>query len=272
MPTKRIILFSVFFLTLCGAVSGQAKRQAGEIVQEMAKRFRSANTYQVAGSMNTVRSMQPYKKLTWGQALTETNLLTKQYLSFSLFFHRPNKLRFDWLSVDHKVDRNSSIWTNGKQGYSWLPRSGESDGRFVLLDHTELKMLLQDADFHESSSMASIFYAQLTGDDARAFTFDEMKETEIVREELVDGKKCFVILGTISNDPWAMWIDKSTFILRKMRLQISLTSFDEIVATGKQNLTIGEVRLVDPRMNVPIPAKVFSYRPKFRKKDIEISK
>lgn len=271
MAFQKSLLVTILVVAFCCGATCQEKRKANEIVQEMAKQFRSADTYQVSGSMKTVSDMQPYRKLTWGQALTRVRLVLSPSLTFSFYFDRPDKLRFDWLSVDHKVDRNSSIWTKGKQGYSWLPSSGQSDGRFVLLDHADLRMLLQDADFHESSSIASILYAQLTGD-ARAFTFDEMKEAEIAREEVVDGSKCFVILGTISNDPWSLWIDKSTFTLRKMRLQISLTSFDEVVATGKQNLTIGEIRLVAPKMNSAIPATVFSYRPRFRKKDIDISK
>lgn len=267
----RIVLFMISVFALCCAASGQAKSSANEIVEEMAKKFRSADTYRVSGVMRSVRNLNPYRKLTWEQALTRTKLVTNQTLSFSFYFERPSKLRFDWSSRDHHVDRNLSIWTNGTRGFSWLPSSGEADGHFVLMNLSDIKMLLQEADFNQSSSMASIFYAQLTGD-KRAFTFNEMTEAKIVREDVIDGRNCFVILGNISNDPWALWIDKSTFVLRKVRLLISLTSFDETVATGKQSLTIGEVNLTAPQMNAQIPSSVFTYKPRLRKKDIDISK
>ena len=271
MRFHKHILATILATAFCTNVNCQEELRASEIVQEMAKQFRSAKTYEVAGSLKTVLNMRPYSKLTWGQALTKERLVLSPSLQFSFFFERPNKLRFDWLSIDHRVDRPLSIWTDGIHGFSWRPSSEEKNSHFVLLNHSELKMLLQDADFNQSSSMASILFSQLTGD-ARTFAFDEMKQAEIVREEIVDGKKCYVILGTISDDPWSVWVEKSTFILLKMRLQISLNSFDDIVATGKQNLTIGEVSLTQSKLNAQLPISVFSYRPKLRKKDIDISK
>ena len=267
---QNIALVSLIVFLLSGTVDAQ-KFVAQEVVNEMANKFRGAHTYQTSGVLTTIKNFEPYKKLTWSQALTHSELLTAHSLSFSFYFERPSKLRFDWLNVNLKVNRKSVIWTDGEKHFSWLPSSGESDGRFVWGKGSSLKMLLQDADFNQSSSMASILFAQLTGDE-RAFTFNEMKDAEVVREEVIDGRTCLVILGTISKDPWALWIDKSTFVLRKMRLLISLTSFDEVVETGKQKLTIGEVRMVDPSINEPVSSRIFEYKPNVKKKDINLAK
>ncbi len=184
---QKIILFSFVAFLLDGMVDAQ-NPAAQEVVNGMSNKFLGADSYQTSGVLTTVKNLEPYKKLTWSQALTQPTLLTEHSLSFSFYFDRPNKLRFDWLSVDHKVSRMSAIWSDGRKLFSWLPSSGETNGRFVWGKESSLEMLLQEADFRQSSSMTSILFAQLTGD-KRAFLFNEMKDSEIVREEEIDGRK-----------------------------------------------------------------------------------
>jgi hypothetical protein len=270
---RKVPIIILLFLLSIGvsAIRSQTALSAEQILKKAEKRMLDAKTFQVSGVVAVVKNLKPYEKLSWGQALSLESIELTRELSFSFFYDRPDKLRFDWQNFAAGHKRASSIWSDGKKVFVWTPRTLETDGSFLLDTALDRKSALQEAEFGKSFGIATILLTQLTGDD-RSFAFGGMKEASIVREEKVSDSSCYVILGVINNDPWVIWVTRPDFRIKKARFQVSLTSFDEIVETGRQKLTIGEINFIDPKFDEKILDAVFSYKPILGKKDIDLAK
>lgn len=265
-------VFLSTFTCLIVATHGFAQEQkltADQIIQRMTDVYSSAKTYEQSGSVALVKDINEFRGRTWEDALVVNSFERVEKVSFRFHFQRPDLLRFEWTDRSSKIDRPSIIWSNTKGVYSWTTRLDEADSPFILDKEPSLKWAI-DEETRGSMSVADILYNALNGS-KEFYSFNRMKEAKVIREESISGNVCYVILGTIGNEPWALWIDKQSFVLRRYRTQISTGSFDESVRTGFMPTTLGEVNHDDIKVNSVIPKPIFDFKPEMRKGDIDIS-
>jgi len=267
----RTTILVVLSLALAGVGSGQKPTlTAAEIVQRMTSKYANLTGYQDSGTVELSKDDSFVEGLSWEQVLTSDKFQPRRVVSFSLSFVRPDKLRFEWNNLDKAANRKSVVWWNHKRIYSWLPSSVENDDMFIWYAQPSIARAIDEAG-QSSSSVLMIIHNLLTRGN-EYFSFTKMTQPKIIREETVDGNSCYVIVGNISDDPWALWIDKNSFLLRKYRMQIATGSFDESVRTGVMPVTIGEIRHHNIEINARISNSVFDFRPTLKKGDMNISR
>lgn len=267
----RILLFAAMCLLLGkGAIAQGSKLTADQIIQRMTDVYSSAKTYEETGSVSLVKDINVFKGQNWGDVLVVNNFERVEKLTFSFYFQRPNYLRFEWIDKSSKVARSSVVWSNSKGVFSWRTTLDEPDASFILDKESSLKWAI-DEETRGSMSVADLLYNALNGS-KEFYSFNKMTNAKVIREESIAGKACFVILGTIGNDPWALWIDKSSYVLRRYRTQIATGSFDESVISGFMPTTLGEFDHDDIKVNMTILKSKFSFTPTLRNGDLDISK
>ena len=217
-----------------------------------------------------VKDINVYKGKTWEEGLTVKDFERTEQVTYKFYYQRPNRLRFEWVVDQSKVTRPSVVWSDGKNAFSWRTDYSDNDDIFIWDKESSLDWAI-DEETRGSMSVADILYNALTGS-TKFYSFNKMKQTRIVRVESVAGRNCFVILGYISDDPWVLWIDKKSFVLRRYRTQFATGSFDESVITGFMPTTLGEVNHDNIQTNAPIRKSIFAFKPKLKKGDIDISK
>jgi outer membrane lipoprotein-sorting protein len=271
MKTLQSFFFAAFgLLTVAGAFGQSSDLIADQIILRMTKVYSSAKTYQETGSVSLVKDINTFKGKAWEDVLLTEDIEKVENVTFSFQYQRPSRLRFEWSDEQSKVKRPSVVWSNGESAYSWRTSYDENKDVFIWDKESSLKWAI-DEETRGSMSVADILYNALNGS-KEFYSFSEMKQARIVREELIGGHPCFVIIGYISRDPWVLWIDKENFVLRRYRMQIATGSFDESVRTGFMPATLGEVNHDNIQVDVGIPSSTFNFKPTLRKGDIDISK
>lgn len=270
MTAKDIFFCVLLVATGSGAFAQTSPLSAEEIVRKMTNNYASVNTYQDVGTVSIVKDINVYKGKSWEDVLLIQDFEKSTKVSFKSYFQRPDRFRFEWIDNQSMVTRPSVVWSDGKNAYSWRTNYDDNDDIFIWDKESTLQWAINE-ETRGSMSVADILYNMLTGS-KEFYSFNKMTLPRIAREESVAGRACYVILGYISNDPWALWIDKETFILRRYRMQIATGSFDESVNTNYMPTTLGEVNYDSVQTNLNISRLIFEFRPTLRKGDIDISK
>lgn len=277
MSVKNLamILKEILFAALClflaeGSFAQGSKLTADQIIQRMTDVYSSAKTYQDSGSVFLVKDINVFKGQNWSDVLVVNSFDRVEKVTFSFCFQRPNHLRFEWIDKATKVTRPSVVWSNSKGVFSWRTNFDEPDATFILDKESSLKWAI-DEETRGSMSVADLLYNTLNGS-KEFYSFSKMTDAKMIRKEPIAGNDCFVILGVIGHDPWALWIDKKSYVLRRYRTQIATGSFDESVITGFMPTTLGEFNHDEIKLNVAIPKSKFNFTPKLRKGDVDISK
>jgi len=261
------VVLAVILGSVLSVCSQSKKPTSDDIIRELSSRFKRYKTYQVKGTYALIKNINLFKGKSWEQALTADRLETVDKLAFTLYFERPNRLRFDWLPLDSQARRPLSVWSNGKRNFEWRSSLDEPSG-YILNDLSTLEYAIDE---NGSSGMGSLLLDQLKPGKLSVL-FSEITDPKIVRKETVDGHVCYLIFGSLRRDPWALWIDASSFILRRLRMQIAIGSFDKAVETGVRHLTLAEVGFKDVQVNDHIPTQICNYRPKLLPGDIDLTK
>lgn len=265
----KIIL--IILLMAGGSIFAQVSSfTAEQIIKKMILGLGSAKTYKNTGKVFLVKDINAFKGKQWEEVLVMRDFQKVNQVTFKSSFQRPDRVRFEWINNQSKVRRYSVVWADGKNVYSWRTDYEDDDDVFIWDRESSLKWAIEE-ETRGSMDVFDILYNGLTGS-KEYYSFNKMTQARIVREETVSGHLCYVILGYINSDPWAVWIDKRNFVLRRYRLQIATGSFDESVRTGFMPTTLGEVEYESVQTNTVIPKNVFSFRPLILKHDIDFSK
>ena len=267
---KEIFLCIVLLVASLSVLGQRQPLTADQIVEKMSANYASVDTYQDEGSVYLVKDINVFRGVPWEEVLLVQDFERLKKVTFKSYFQRPGRVRFEWIDNESRVRRYSVVWSDGQDAYSWRTDYDDNDDIFIWDNESSLKWAVEQ-ETRGSMSVFDILYSALTGS-KEYFSFIRMTQARIAREELVVGSTCYLILGYIGHDPWALWIDKETFILRRYRMQISTGTFDEAVRTGYMPTTLGEVDLVDVQTNGRIAPSTFRFRPQLRKGDIDISK
>lgn len=271
MKFLRIVFcFCVVHGFVASVHSQNSRLTAEQVIKKMVTVYSEAKTYQESGTVWLVKDINQYRGKSWEDVLAVSDFEKTKKVTFSFYYQRPGRLRFEWIDNQSKVTRRSVIWSNGKDAYSWRTDYEDNDNIFIWDRESTLKWAINE-ETRESMSVADILYNALTGN-IEFYSYSKMTQSRIVREESIGKDKCFVVLGYISRDPWVLWVDTKTFALRRYRMQIATGSFDESVRTGYMPSTLGEVNHENIKINSAVKRSVFNFKPRLQKGDIDISK
>jgi len=221
-----LVICSLFFLI--GDASGQKHSLTGEqIVRKMAAQYAVAESYQDIGVVRKIGDkdapvVQP-----------------EPAVFFKTYFDRPGRFRFEW--EDSVSSKSWSIlWSDGTDIFAkWAARGLEKQ--------KSLDMGIAGATVATLGSARIV--PTLLMRDVSGFRLTQMEKVVLVREEVFDGKDCFVVRGF---HPYGyqieLWIGKNDFLLRKEREKNDDGTFTE------------EIRS-DIKLNGSIPSEVFQYAP-----------
>ena len=221
-----LIICSLLFLI--GDAFGQGHPLTGEqIVRKMAAQYAVAESYQDIGVVRKVGEKDA------PIAHPEPAVFFKTY------FDRPGKFRFEW--EDSVSSKSWSIlWSDGTDIFAkWAARGLEKQ--------KSLDMGIAGATVATLGSariVPTLLMREVSG-----FRLTQMQKVALVREEVFDGKDCFVVRGF---HPYGyeieLYIGKRDFLLRKEREKNDDGTFTE------------EIRS-DIKVNGAIPSEVFEYAP-----------
>jgi outer membrane lipoprotein-sorting protein len=224
---KSYILTAVSaFILLSQPLQSQQALDADDIIRQMAAVYDTAKSYQDVGIVQRSSSSQP-------DVFDLEN-------SFTTFFVRPARLRFQWADIQFREPQQSNIiWSDGKDVFSYSHLMG-------LEKEESISMAVAGAT--GTSSGAAHTVTTLLMRDVSGFRITEMKGLTLLREENFEGTDCFVVRG---NHPFGfpidIWVGKNDFLLRKMRQQ-----------SGNDGDIEEEIRR-DVKLDEAIPATEFQY-------------
>lgn len=273
---RRTLNFCVGSLAIFYGViaHGQTKPNAQTIVSAMVAQYKNASSYQDSGTVSLVQAEPKFAKRFENISFQSPALNNDTLVSFKTYYARPKMFRFDWKSAMMKGPREASIWSDGKKIYEWMPSVGARDDGFTLSTSKYLTLTVDQA--ARSSAGTAFFLISMFISEASVVSFDQLltraTELALIREEPVEHDLCYVIKANLSGAPWTFWIDKQSHLLRKTRTVYSYGSFHERVEKGIRREFVAEEIHRQIRINEPVPADVFKYRPKLEAHDFDLTR
>jgi outer membrane lipoprotein-sorting protein len=263
-------------LVLCQGqvVWGQAAAPApGVIIKKMIARYASLKSYQDTGGVRLLQGNEELLEspLNSPAAPSQGN----EGVFFKTYFARPRLYRFDWSGTPEGSSRESSVWSDGRRNYCWIPNPALDAGRFFMLGGQNLSAYTSLASRHSGLGVFNV--SSLMIKDALYSSFDyELKalsDLSLLGEEVVDGESCYVIRGKAVGKPWVLWVGKNSQLLRKTRtVYVRSASFHEILKKGTAETVVGEEIHRDIKIDAPIPRAVFQYKPQLRDGDLDMTR
>jgi hypothetical protein len=236
------------------------------------KQYESASSYQDAGVLTILPKEQFLDGLDREAAPSRPDSQTA--ISFRTYFKRPRMFRFEWQSALKRSSRDSVVWFDGKNAFSWTTNSNLDEQRYLFSDEPDFYSLIEN---RISSTGGMIFtIPSLLMPNLAPYTFrdvlKDLAELDLIKEQMIEGEMCYVIKGTASTVPWLFWIGKKTHLLRKSRSLGSIGSFHERLTTGASGSFVLEETRSHIRINTLIPSYVFRFRPDLKAGDLDATR
>lgn len=261
------VITLLIFVEGCSAQN--AELPVDEIISRMTRTYSTASSYQDSGTIVVVKDSRPLEGRELISLLVASDFEREERVTFNFSFRRPDHLKFEWKNKQSRVNRESVVWSNSKGAFSWGTDFDEPDASFIFDKEQDLKWAI-DEETRGSMGAGDILYTALDGS-KESYSFSKLTNSRVIRKETLSGNDCYVILGNIGKEPWVLWIDTKTFVLRRFRTIIATGSFGDAVASGYMPFTVGEFNHNNIVLNESIPDSVFDFKPEMRKGDIDIS-
>jgi len=235
----------------------------------MTETYAAASSYQDSGTIVVLKGNRAVQGQELLELLVANDFEKEERVSFNFSFRRPEHLRFEWKNKQSRLSRQPIVWSNSKGAFSWGAVFDEPDASFTFDKEKSLKWAINEQT-RGSMDVADLLFNALDGS-KESYSFNKMSTSKVIRNEVLSGRNCYVILGNIGNQPWVLWIDTENFLLRRYRTLIAIGSFGDSVASGYMPFTIGEFNHNDIVLNTSIPDSLFDFKPALRKGDSDIS-
>ncbi len=231
--------------------------------------YANASSYQDAGSVVMFKGSKTLEGKELADTLIASSFESEDRVSFKFSFRRPEHFRFEWKNKLSKVSRQSVVWANATGAYSWGTVLDEPEASFVFDKESSIKWAI-DEQTRGSMGVADFLYNTLNGSKEN-YSFSKMTNAKVIRNESLSGSNCYVILGNIYNQPFVLWIDSQTYLLRRYRTIIATGSFGDSVVSGYMPFTVSEFNHREIKLNDSLPDSIFDFRPELRKGDSDFS-
>jgi outer membrane lipoprotein-sorting protein len=210
--------------TTPSAVADEPKQDAftaEQLLDRMSKAYANCKSYRDSGVVKTV-FIQANGKRTVNKP-------------FETAFVRPDRFRFEYRArKGDEEDYRHLIWSNGKDVLTWW------DIRPGIEKPTSLGMALAAAT-GVSSGSAHTIPALLMPDrfPGRGLTsMTELKRREDAKHFNLD---CFRVEGTFANNTQTLWLDKETFLIRRIDSPKTFPTFSTETTTTYDPVIDGEI-------------------------------
>ena len=177
---------------------------AQQVLDRMAKTYSVCKSYRDTGVVNTVFHKSGNKQ-------------TVQK-PFKTAFVRPDRLRFEYTDQDKTKVYRHIVWQQGEQVRVWW------DVTPGIEEVESLGLALAGAT-GVSGGSAHTVPALLMTQEVGGRTLMEMTETKRIDDAKVGEVECMRIEGKFADSPMTLWLDKQTFLVRRIDLTMKLTGF-----------------------------------------------
>lgn len=195
---------------------------AREILDRMEKTYSSCKSYRDSGVVKTVYITAKEKR-------TEER-------PFTTAFVRPDRFRFEYrrgIEGPRGGESRYIVWRNGPEVETWW------DFRPGFAKPESLNMGLAGATGVSGGSAHRIPALLLSEVEGRRLT--EIKDARRIDDATFDNVDCFRIEGKFLDDPMTLWIDKASFLVRKIDEQNDFGDFQTEETTTYDPVVDGEV-------------------------------
>jgi Predicted periplasmic protein (DUF2092) len=260
----RPVIFAGLLFSVGSTAAQQGSENAQTVLRNMLAKYESMSSYEDSGVLRVVPNASDV--LDRLRPAPRESTVSQPLISFKTYFARSKRFRFEW--KNSTSSRYSLIWFDEKNAYSWAAHTVLKRDRFLLERKADLDLLIQET-IRPSAGMVFTVPSLLMKDLA-PYTFGDMisslKDLSVVKEETIDGERCYLIKGKVSNVPWLLWIGKRSYLLRKTR-SFATTGFHQQRST-REDVIVEELRR-DIKTNRRIPSAIFRYHPRLRPGDLD---
>lgn len=230
-----IFSFILVFIIFLEVQAEQTKLNAHQIIEKMGETYKKCLSYQDSGVIQK----------------TPIDPSNKQVVQkpFKTYFAQPNLFCFEW---KEKIPQKEEtllyvVWHNGKEAYTYWEL-----GKFEKENSLEQAIV---ANSGISSSGISTVPLMLINQE-RSFILKSLIDEILVREDVIDGVKCYVIQAKYEKlgREVELWIGKDDFLLRKLKRKLSSGAISEEI---HKNIELDH----------KISKEIFNFKPPLRKKN-----
>ncbi|MFH0795915.1 MAG: DUF2092 domain-containing protein [Candidatus Omnitrophota bacterium] len=233
-----LILSGLIFMAAL-PFSGYCAGSGEEIVKKVAQTYKGILTYQD----ETLVTLY----------VTGEGIENKTSWRFRVVLERPNKLAIT-LKSGCQESGAADIISDGKNVYTYIP---------LLNKYTVQKTPENFAKFVEDYVINLDFVLILTlfCDDPYAELMENVEEIKVIGEESLSGIKTIHLLFIQSDGNIDLWVNAETYLIQKVRLDISRMMKAQGVLSSDEMTMIGEVVSENIRLDKRIPKEVFVFTP-----------
>lgn len=206
---------------------------AGQLLGRMAKVYANCKSYRDAGIVKTV--------------FFEANGKRTMTKPFTTSFARPDRFRFEYQEKrgDGPDEVNRYIvWRKGNEVQTWW------DIKLGVAKPESLRLGLAGATGVSGGSALAIPALLLPDEMGGGLTY--MREAKRMQDVQLEKRECFRVQGKYGASPTILWIDKETFLLRKIDTQMLLQV---------KNIRVEQTTTYDPVLDGEITDKMLEFDP-----------
>ena len=148
-----LVRLIVTILSFSALVYSQTRPSGREVINAMVTQYKTLSSYQDAGETIVARA-EPRVTVLRNVSFQQPPDAGETLVSFHTYFQRPNLFRFDW--KPKRSERESSVWFDGKDVYSWTPSMGARSKTFMLSRSDYLDITVDEAARYSSGSVFPI--------------------------------------------------------------------------------------------------------------------
>ena len=204
---------------------------AHEVLDRMAKVYADCQSYRDSG---VVKSVLTFSVL--GKQITEK--------PFTTAFVRPDRFRFEFKAMESGVEQRYLVWQGGNDVKTWWDvKPG--------VEKVESLGLALAGPTGVSGGSAHTIPALLLPREVAGRRLTDLTEPKRLADAKIDNVDCFVLDGQFGDRPMTLWIDKQTFLVRRIAERDKLGLWTNVEKTTTYDPIIDEA--------VPAEKLVFDY-------------
>lgn len=208
--------------------------QAHEVLDRMAKTYGNCKTYRDSG---VVKSVLTFSVL--GKQITEK--------PFTTAFVRPDRFRFEFKAMESGVERRYLVWQGGNDVKTWWDvKPG--------VEKVESLGLALAGPTGVSGGSAHTIPALLLPREVAGRRLTDLTEPKRLADAKIDDVDCFVLDGQFGDRPMTLWIDKQTFLVRRIAERDKLGLWTNVEKTTTYDPIIDDV-VPDEKLAFDYPQK-----------------
>src|SRR5436190_12966700 len=206
LPTVALIVAALLVVEAAPASSPSSEElTAAQVLERMAATYSGCKSYRDVGLVKTV-FVYPHRSWT----------VTK---FFTTAFVRPDHFRFAYQEGESEEKRRYIVWRQGAEVRTWWDLKSPPNQ-----PKDSLGLALAAATGVSSSSAHTVPALLLPGEvGGRRLT--EMTEISRSKDALQEGSDCMRIEGKYGGYPTQVWIEKKSFLIRRIDTQVAFDKF-----------------------------------------------